>query len=278
MSEIDRSYAAEKAVPYQPNGGQTYLPAEENVHVPTVPFTPAPDPVTPLPITLVMKKEFEEKGFVATNIGRQEFLPGVTAKMLDWFWGNMEKCYYLWAPGEHKSFRWLRAPGEVGFMTSAHEIVEPAGGTPVQMRIQISRLDPAIWYPFDESLDHLICEGIYNDRGELNDATIHMWQDVPGGCIHITCAIQNTKISVLPACIQKLEADMKTFFSANPPQPPEEGEKKVPHAEYESAMWPVFLPTMYGLWKDHPDPSQNISCDLTVEKSPDGVWHYINMK
>lgn len=32
----------------------------------------------------------------------QHFLPGVTPEMLDWFWANMEKGYYLWAPGSHK--------------------------------------------------------------------------------------------------------------------------------------------------------------------------------
>lgn len=264
-------YQEEKNISYQPNAGQTLLPAEENRHIPRAAFTPAPDPEVPLPITLTMKQEFLDKGFVAKTIGRQEFLPGVTAKMLDWFWANMEKCYYLWAPGEHKRFRWLKAPGAVGFLDSAHEIVEPAG--PVMMRIQITRLDPEKWYPFTECLDHVICEGIYNAKGELNDATIHLWQDVPGGCIHITAAVENRQISELPDCIKKIGMDMQAFLAENPMPPAEE----LPHAEYESAMWPVFLPKMYELWKDHPDPSQNVTCDLTVEKTPEGCFRYIKL-
>ena len=280
--DISNVYPEETVIAYQPNAGQTFLPAERSPRLAPVNFTPAPDPAEPLPITLTMKPEFEAMGFVAKTIGRQEFLPGVTAKMLDWFWANMEKCYYLWAPGEHKSFRWLKAPGACGFLNSAHEIVEPVGDLPVMMRIQITRLDPAKWYPFTECLDHVICEGIYNDAGELNDATIHLWQDVEGGCIHITCAVENKKISKLPDCIQRLAADVEAFIAeaAKHPAPAENApaEKPIPHAEYESGMWPRFLPTMYGLWEDHPDPDQNIACDLTVRQAEDGTFHYVSCR
>ena len=30
------------------------------------------------------------------------------------------------------------------------------------------------------------------------------------------------------------------------------------------SRWPVFLPTLFHLWEGHPDPSQNVPCDLTV--------------
>ena len=267
-------YEDERSIEYQPNAGQTWLPAEENTFNPYIDFTPAPDPKEPLPITLTMKQEFADMGFEVTAMGRQEFLPGVTSEMMDWFWANMEKCYYLWAPGEHKSFRWMKSPAKYGFMESAHEIVEPAGGTPVLMRIRISRLDPEKWYPFTECLDHMLCEGIYNEKGELNDATIHLWQDVEGGCIHITCAVANKNISVLPDCIQKLEADMGAFLAANNGQMPKAPDDRI-HAEFESAMWPVFLPKMYDLWKNHPDPTQNIHCNLTVEQTAEGNFRYI---
>ena len=45
------------------------------------------------------------------------------------------------------------------------------------------------------------------------------------------------------------------------------------HEDYEASQWPVFLPTLYGLWKDHPDPAQNVRCNLkAVEKG--GVFEY----
>ena len=38
-------------------------------------------------------------------------IPGVTPEMIDWFWDNMEKAYYLWAPDEHVSFVWHSTRG-----------------------------------------------------------------------------------------------------------------------------------------------------------------------
>ena len=35
----------------------------------------------------------------------EHFLPGVTSKMIDWFWCNMEKGYFLWAPGSQMCIR-----------------------------------------------------------------------------------------------------------------------------------------------------------------------------
>lgn len=47
------------------------------------------------------------------------------------------------------------------------------------------------------------------------------------------------------------------------------------HAEYEASRWPVFLPTLYRLWAGHPDPSQNVACDLSVQWQ-DGKIAYIH--
>ena len=57
----------------------------------------------------------------------QHFLPGVTEEMLDWVWANMEKGYYLGAPGSHKRFNWVKEPWRVGFEHSAHMISESVG-------------------------------------------------------------------------------------------------------------------------------------------------------
>jgi hypothetical protein len=46
------------------------------------------------------------------------------------------------------------------------------------------------------------------------------------------------------------------------------------HAEYEASRWPVFLPTLYHLWEGHPDPTQNVACDLTV-RWEDGAISYV---
>ena len=49
------------------------------------------------------------------------------------------------------------------------------------------------------------------------------------------------------------------------------------HEDYEASQWPVFLPKLYELWKGHPDPSQNVQCDLSVKWGDDGRLHYVNM-
>ena len=38
-------------------------------------------------------------------------------------------------------------------------------------------------------------------------------------------------------------------------------------------LW--FLPTLFGLWQGHPDPSQNVACDLTVRETDRGL-QYVN--
>ena len=33
-------------------------------------------------------------------------LDGVTARMIDWFWSNMEKGFLLWHPSQHEPLQW----------------------------------------------------------------------------------------------------------------------------------------------------------------------------
>ena len=95
---------------YIPNGGQTYMPFQKNIHGPQLDFTPLDRP-TPLIPDFELTDEAKAKGWVIAS-PVQHFLPGVEPEMLDWWWANMEKGYYLWAPGSHKRFSWVRAPWE----------------------------------------------------------------------------------------------------------------------------------------------------------------------
>lgn len=238
---------------YNPNAGQTGLPIRDNIHVPLPEFTPAPRPEPELP-TPELAPAFVEKGFIL-GAWSQHFLSGVTAEMMDWWWANMEKGYYLWAPGAHKRFSWVRSPAQVGFLNSAHCISEAmVEGKPVfgGDGVVIQRLGLE-WYPFTTSLGHVIVEGIFNDKGEFCDCTIHMWEDVPGGVNHLTASVLNARCSMPPSFV--LECP-----EANPTD-----EERAIHAEYEAARWPVFLPQLFELWKGHIDPSQNVACDLRVK-------------
>lgn len=248
---------------YTPNGGQTYMPFQDNINVKILDFEPLDKPEKEIQ-ALELKEEFNEKGYIAAK-ECQHFIPGVTAEMLDWFWANMEKCYYLWAPGAHKRFSWVKSPVEYGFLNSAHMISEAmVPGKPVfgGNGVVINRFDLSL-FPFTTSLEHLIVEGIYNDKNEIVDINIHMWENVPGGVIHITKAAVNTRLSEPPAFIKESLDAMPT------------NEDRAIHAEYECAMWPVFLPKLYELWKDHPDLSQNVQCDLRVKKTEAGELEYL---
>jgi hypothetical protein len=253
---------------YIPNAGQTYMPFEENIHIPTLDYVPLSAPQPPLP-ELELSKKFIELGF-ETASQCQHFLPGITAGMLDWFWANMEKCYYLWAPGSHKRFNWVRPPWKYGITGSAHMISETvAQGAPVfgGSGIQIDRLELE-WFPFTDSLEHVICEGVFNSKGELVDSTIHMWQDTPGGCVHQTASVINTRATMPPQFVlEMLEKDPGAQFV--PPSATD-------HSEYEAAMWPKFLPVIYGLWKDHPDPTQSVPCNLKVLRDENGALRYVS--
>ena len=245
---------------YVPNAGQTYMPFQKNINVPTLEYEKLPRPEPALP-ELELNRAALDKGY-ALGEQCQHFLAGVTAEMLDWFWANMEKCYYLWAPGSHKRFNWVRAPWEYGFEESAHMISETVGqGLAVfgGSGVQINRLKVSEWFPFTTHLEHVICEGVFNGKGEFVDSTVHMWQDVPGGCVHQTASVVNTRVTAPPDFIlEMLAEDPEAKFVAP---------ASTDHAEYEAAMWPRFLPTMYSLWKDHPDPSQNVRCDLRVREN-----------
>ena len=253
---------------YIASAGQTHIPFRENTNIPFVPFDKPAVPNPPLPL-LELSEEAAEKGYVTAS-QKQHFLPGLTAEMLDWFWANMEKCYYLWAPGSHKRFNWIRTPYEYGIEDSAHMIAESTEpGLPVfgGDGIEIHRLHLTEFYPYTTALGHVICEGVFNAAGELVDSTIHEWEDVPGGIVHITATVQNTRASMPPGFIIDI-------LKENPDA------KIVPnyatdHEDYEASQWPVFLPKLFGLWRNHPDPSQNVHCDLSVTRGTDGKFRYI---
>lgn len=252
---------------YLANAGQTYLPFQDNTEIDTLPFTRPALPTPPLP-ELELNVEAKAKKW-ELGAQTQHFLPGVTSEMLDWFWANMEKCYYLWAPGSHKRFNWVKEPWKYGFINSVHMISESVGkGLAVfgGSGVEIHRLS-LDYFPFTYALEHVLCEGVFNDRGEFVDMTVHMYQDCEGGCEHITAAVASTTVSEPPRFVKEMLAADPNVKIVPP--------SATPHSDYEASRWPQFLPQLYELWKDHPDPSQSVRCDLSVVRKPDGGLEYV---
>ena len=134
---------------YIPNGGQTYIPFRENVHVPQPEFTPLGRPQPPLP-DFQLTHEAQDKGWVVAS------------------------------PSHMIS-----------------EAMVPGGPVFGGDGVQIFRLG-LDYYPFTASLGHVIVEGTFNQKEELCDMTIHMWDGAPGGTVHYTCAIVNTRCTMPP--------------------------------------------------------------------------------
>ena len=146
------------------------------------------------------------------------------------------------------------------------EVCEPGAAVFGGEGVEIHRLALKDFSPFTTCLKHVICEGVFNDLGELVDSTVHMWEDVEGGCVHITATVQNSKVSAPPSfIIDILKKDPNAKIVPN---------FLTEHEDFEASQWPVFLPKLYDLWKNHPDPSQNVQCCLEVEKTAEG-WRYI---
>ncbi len=251
---------------YTANAGQTYIPFQKNTAVKTLPYTPLSRPAPEIP-PLELNPMALEKGW-ALGEQTQHFLPGVSPEMLDWFWANMEKGYYLWAPGSHKRFNWVREPWRYGFLHSAHMISESVGdGYAVfgGSGIQINRLG-LDWFPFTTALSHVIVEGVFNDLEEFIDMTVHMWDACEGGSRHITAAVASTTATQPPAFVKEMLAENPEAIPIAP--------SSTDHAEYEASRWPVFLPTLYRLWQGHPDPTQSVPCNLEVEQVSEYSWRY----
>lgn len=255
---------------YVGTGGQTSRPFGQ-FKVPYPKWTPLARPSMELP-DIDLNPEYKEKGW-AICIEGEHFLPGVTSEMIDWFWCNMEKGYYLWAPGSHKRFQWVREPWEYGFTNSKHTSLENmaedhiidlsvAAGDGYGMLLY-DRYDLDI-FPFDHCLKHVIVEGTKDENGHTWMLLAHMWEDVEGGAIHrMVCATETLELSrkvIRPDEFPHVKGTKNNFE----------------HGEYELSWWPKFLPGLYNVWKDHPDPTQNVMYDLSVEQIGDYKWKYVH--
>lgn len=225
------------------NGGQRriYKEGEPPIKFPRVPFTKV-DVVETEPLQVHPK--FADKHYVVVA-DLTEMIPGVTAEQCDWWWGNMEKGYHIWAPGEHYGFDWLVPPSEVGYEGSVEVSYEFDPNHPIILtRTTIKE------YPFTECYEH--CWMSAANLGPVATFLVHMYQDVPGG-------IYWRSVTFVTEENAKLMAQMEMPDLAG-------------HMEYESGRLNAVLPVLYNLWKDHPDPWENIHFNLTVEKQPDGTW------
>lgn len=164
-------------------------------------------------------------------------LDGVTARMLNWFWCNMEKCDYLWHPNQHNDFEWM--PGysvkDLGTPIDSIHIAPQTWNDGLKMRpyLRIEQLENVPQEIRDLiKYDHaVIVSGIsiFGENVKSNDPPmvwrLHQWQKTDNGVIGMS--------SGMTAAGCEVESGM--IWAA--------------HAVEEVGNWEVFLPTLYNLYK-----------------------------
>ena len=122
------------------------------------------------------------------------------------------------------------------------------------------------YYPFTECYEHcwISCFG---EEEPQDGFLIHMYQDTEGGILWRSVGVETAE--GIRKYMEKLKKEAEE--TGEPPAP----RGNVPdHMAYESATLNLFLPQLYALWENHPDPWENMQFDLTTEQKEDGTWKH----
>lgn len=186
---------------------------------------------------------------------------GVTARMIDWFWSNMEKGFILWHPEQHEPLEWAIAPRHGNPIGSIH--IAPQtwdDGRRQNLYIRFERLEdvPA------EVRDHLVYEHVVIVAGlglgeeclikpDPMGYRIHQWQKTDAGVVGKSSGIGTRR---------KETAEDGRIWAA--------------HCAQEIGNWGNFLPQLYTLYKVVTDTRRNPYADLSVDgRGRDAAYRYI---
>lgn len=162
-------------------------------------------------------------------------LEGITPKMIDWFWSNMEKGFALWHPIEHTDFYWYSKP--VGNKALGKIHVAPqvwSDGTLIRPHI---RFDDVETLPEDIRdiivYNHvLVATGISLTGENVKDDDppiayrIHQWEGTDAGV--------RGRSSAIPMQPNPLETERGLIWAK--------------HCGEEIGYFKDFLPDLYRLW------------------------------
>lgn len=189
---------------------------------------------------------------------------GVTPKMIDWFWSNMEKGFILWHPSQHEALEWAVAPVHGNPVGSIHIAPQTWNdGTRQNLYIRFEDLTevPEEVKAYIEYEHVVIVAGLGLGEEALKEQNpmgyrIHQWQKTDSGVVGKSSAIGTRK-----------------------KETKEEGLVWAAHCEEEIGNWGVFLPTLYNLYKVVTDTNRNPYADLSVTcKGAKAEYKYISSK
>ena len=191
---------------------------------------------------------------IATYDGKATHLDwshdGITAKMIDWFWSNMEKGFILWHPSQHEPLEWA-VPVMHGNPIGAIHIAPQTWSDGRRQNLYIRFEDPKdvpTWVKDYVIYEHcVIVAGLGLGEESLANPSpmgyrVHQWQKSDGGVVGKSSAIGTRK-----------------------PEGKEEGLVWAAHCAEEIGNWGVFLPDLYRLYKVVTDTARNPFADLSVE-------------
>lgn len=186
---------------------------------------------------------------------------GITPKMIDWFWSNMEKSFLLWHPEQHEPLVWAIAPKHGNPIGSVH-IAPQTWNDGTRQNLYI-RFEDLSTIP-DEIKEYIVYEHVVVVGG-LGFGEESMKQELPMGYrIH---QWQKTDYGVV---------GKSSAIGLKKKETPEEGLVWAAHCEEEIGNWGNFLAPIYDLFKVVKNTDYNPYADLSVEgKGAEAKYRYI---
>ena len=174
---------------------------------------------------------------------------GITSKMVDWFWSNMEKGFLLWHPSQHEPLEWAVRPEQdkiVGSIHIAPQTWNDGSRQNLYIRCEDITTVPE-WVKDYVIYDHVIFVSAigFGEEALANPDVfgyrIHQWQKTDDGIVGKSTAIGIKK-----------------------PEDEAAGKVWAAHCGEEIGNWKAFLPQIYELYKVVENPKFNPYTDLSV--------------
>lgn len=158
-------------------------------------------------------------------------LEAVTPTMIDWFWGNMEKGFFLWHPKDHHEFYWEIKPEYDQYLGTIHVAPQTwSDGTRIEPHIRFENIADLPAEITDYIIyEHAIVVGAvclkkedYKPGLPVIAYRIHQWESTDSGVKGMSTCIGETR---------------------------EKGMVWSIHAAEEVEYWADFLPELYKLYR-----------------------------
>jgi hypothetical protein len=174
----------------------------------------------------------------------------VTARMIDWFWSNMEKGFVLWHPEQHEPLEWEVAPKHGDPLGAIHIAPQTWNdGRRQNLYIRFEALEdvPAAIRDYIVYQHVIIVAGLglgpeCLEKPDPMGYRIHQWQRTDYGVVGKSSAIGTRRKETV-----------------------EDGKVWAAHCAEEVGNWGAFLPQLYELYRVVTDPARNPFADLSVE-------------